>query len=95
MTPTPKRIRVIYAGDVQGVGFRFTAARLAQAFPITGFVRNLPDGTVQLEAQGSPSDLDAFRDRLAHDMTPNIQHTNQSDIPLIDEPLEQRFEILT
>ncbi|MEQ9454986.1 MAG: acylphosphatase [Phycisphaeraceae bacterium] len=95
MTLTLKRIRVIYAGDVQGVGFRFTAARLAQAFPITGFVRNLSDGTVHLEAQGSPFDLDAFLDRLAHDMAPNIQHTSQTNIPLVEKQSEQRFEILT
>ena len=94
MTTPHRRTRIIYAGHVQGVGFRFTAARLASAFPITGFVRNLPDGTVHLEAQGAPSDLNAFLDRLALEMADNIHHTDRNDISLHDDPAEQGFEIL-
>ena len=40
------RCRVIYRGRVQGVGFRYTSASIARRFPVTGYVRNLPDGTV-------------------------------------------------
>jgi acylphosphatase len=49
---------VIFIGRVQGVGFRFTAHRTAQRHQLTGFVRNLPDGTVEMLAQGSAQDID-------------------------------------
>ncbi len=52
--------RVIYEGRVQGVGFRATAARLANGFAVSGFVRNLPDRTVELVARGAEAELDAF-----------------------------------
>lgn len=86
-----ERRRIIYSGRVQGVGFRFTAHRLAQPFPVTGFVKNLHDGTVHLEAQGKPSDLDAFLDRLALDMKPNITRAHTTDCPLADS--ETAFDI--
>ena len=49
---------VIFIGRVQGVGFRFTAHRIAQRHQLTGFVRNLPDGTVEMLAQGPNRDID-------------------------------------
>ena len=49
---------VIFIGRVQGVGFRFTAHRMAQRHQLTGFVRNLPDGTVEMLAQGPAQDID-------------------------------------
>jgi acylphosphatase len=53
------RIRVIFRGDVQGVGFRYTAKRAAASYPqITGMVRNLEDGTVELQAEGPRQDID-------------------------------------
>ena len=51
---------VFYTGRVQGVGFRATAAHLARGFPITGWVKNLPDGRVELWAEGSRGDVEAF-----------------------------------
>lgn len=49
---------VIFIGRVQGVGFRFTAHRMAQRHQLTGFVRNLPDGTVEMLVQGPARDID-------------------------------------
>lgn len=49
---------IIFTGHVQGVGFRFTAHRMALRHGLTGFVRNLMDGTVEMLAQGSPEDID-------------------------------------
>ena len=46
------RARVVFRGTVQGVGFRYTARRLAAGSPTRGFVRNLLDGTVELVAEG-------------------------------------------
>jgi acylphosphatase len=55
---------VHYTGRVQGVGFRATAASIARSQPITGWVRNLPDGRVQLLAEGEEADVQAFLDAL-------------------------------
>lgn len=49
---------VIFRGQVQGVGFRYTTHRIAGRHDITGFVRNLPDGTVEMLAQGPPDEVD-------------------------------------
>jgi acylphosphatase len=51
---------VSYSGTVQGVGFRATTAHLARAYPITGWVRNLPDGRVQMLAEGPADRVEAF-----------------------------------
>ena len=52
-----------YKGRVQGVGFRFTAQRIAFRCELTGYVRNLPDGGVELFIQGHPEDIsDCMRD---------------------------------
>ena len=47
-------VRLVVHGIVQGVGFRFAAREAASACSVTGWVRNLPDGTVEVVAQGSP-----------------------------------------
>ena len=56
----------LFAGRVQGVGFRYTAKTVAAGFEITGTIRNLPDGRVELVAEGRREELDAFRAAL-HD----------------------------
>ena len=55
-----ERRRVYYRGDVQGVGFRYTTLRVAQAFQVSGFVWNLADGRVELICEGTCQELDAF-----------------------------------
>lgn len=52
--------KIHVTGRVQGVGFRWSAARQANARNITGFVKNLPDGDVYIEAEGNREQLDAF-----------------------------------
>ena len=47
-------------GRVQGVGFRWSAAKEARSRGITGYVKNLPDGSVYIEAEGSREQLDFF-----------------------------------
>jgi acylphosphatase len=51
---------VYYTGVVQGVGFRYTARRIAARFRVTGYVRNLPDGRVVLIVEGPPEEVDRF-----------------------------------
>ena len=57
---------VLFSGHVQGVGFRYTARTVAAGFEITGTIRNLPDGRVELVAEGLRDELEAFRMAL-HD----------------------------
>ena len=54
------QIHIIITGDVQGVGFRYFAVREANALGITGNVRNRPDGSVEVNAQGEKTVLDEF-----------------------------------
>lgn len=49
-----------FTGRVQGVGFRYTALQVAREFEVAGFVANLPDGRVLLEAEGALAEVDAF-----------------------------------
>ncbi len=57
-------MHVFYSGHVQGVGFRYTARQVAQGFEVTGLVRNLLDGRVELLAEGAQEELEAFREAL-------------------------------
>jgi acylphosphatase len=51
---------VYYSGEVQGVGFRMTTAMIARDHPVTGWVKNLSDGRVQLLVEGSAEAIDKF-----------------------------------
>ena len=58
MMPEEKvRRQVFYSGQVQGVFFRATTEELASDLAVTGFVRNLPDGRVELEVQGDEMEI--------------------------------------
>jgi acylphosphatase len=57
---TKQRLTVYFAGHVQGVGFRYTAHSIARRYQVTGYVHNLPDGRVELVAEGEPREVDAF-----------------------------------
>ena len=54
-------MHVLYSGKVQGVGFRYSVKSAASGFDVTGIIRNLPDGRVELVAEGERHELDAFR----------------------------------
>jgi acylphosphatase len=70
---TDVRRRVIYGGNVQGVGFRYTARELSRQFRVTGWVRNLADGSVELEAEGPAGEVERFLDAIAERLRGNIQ----------------------
>jgi acylphosphatase len=70
MTTPAHRHTVTYTGHVQGVGFRYTTHAIARGYAVAGYVRNLPDGRVELVAEGNRQEIDAYleaiRDRLAN-----------------------------
>jgi acylphosphatase len=54
-------MHIYYSGKVQGVGFRYTAKNVAAGYEVTGIVRNLADGRVELAAEGAKDELEAFQ----------------------------------
>ena len=75
--------RVLYFGRVQGVGFRYTAQRLSREYAIAGHVCNLPDGRVELAAEGPQSDVDAFLHAVDRSMAGYIQSEERETIPAL------------
>jgi acylphosphatase len=72
---------VYYSGRVQGVGFRYTAHHVAQEHDVAGFVRNLPDGRVEVKVEGSLEQVEAFLSALAQRMSGYIEETQMLEEP--------------
>ena len=72
--------RFIISGQVQGVGYRYFASRAAETCGVAGTVRNLPDGTVEVLAEGEPSSIAAFRAEL--ERGPRYGHVDR----VVEEP---------
>lgn len=85
------RIAIHYQGRVQGVGFRATTRDLARGLPLTGFVRNEPDGSVRLELQAEEATIAILRDRVRQTLGRYI--LAESAISLPDVQGEQGFLI--
>jgi acylphosphatase len=75
--------KVIYTGRVQGVGFRYSAKQVASGFDVTGWIKNLDDGTVEMQVMASdPDELDAFlADILESSLGSLIKDSEVSLIP--------------
>jgi acylphosphatase len=72
---------IIFIGSVQGVGFRFTAFNIANRYQLTGMVRNMPDRSVEMIAQGEPEDIsDCIRD-IKESFTGYIRDVKIEDAP--------------
>jgi acylphosphatase len=72
---------VHYTGDVQGVGFRATAAALAGRFAVTGWVRNLSDGRVRLLAEGPPGEVQRFLQAVREQFASHIDDERAEERP--------------
>jgi acylphosphatase len=59
------RMHIYYSGHVQGVGFRYTVKAVVSGFEVTGTIRNLADGRVELIAEGTPEELAAFQKAIS------------------------------
>lgn len=73
-----QRRNVRFRGTVQGVGFRYTACRVAAHFDVTGYVRNLPDGSVELVAEGEDREIDALLRELRDAMAGYVDRTEET-----------------
>jgi acylphosphatase len=72
-------MRIFYSGNVQGVGFRYTAKTVANGFEVNGTVRNLPDGRVELVAEGVEEELEAFRQAIRESGLAHFVHSEEID----------------
>ncbi|MFH1837659.1 MAG: acylphosphatase [Candidatus Omnitrophota bacterium] len=78
-----KRLRLIYSGNVQGVGFRFTVERIANRLGIKGFVRNLPNGTVEISCEGTDLRLKGFMEEITEQMSGYIRDLDiREEVPM-------------
>ena len=70
------RVRIFYSGRVQGVGFRYTAEKLALDLRLVGWVKNLPDGRVELVCEGSKEVLELLLKQIGESaLGPHIKKT--------------------
>ncbi|MBI2824237.1 MAG: acylphosphatase [Planctomycetia bacterium] len=79
------RREVLFDGRVQGVGFRYTARHVAGRFRVTGYVRNLADGRVQVVAEGEPAEVERFVQEVAAEMAGYIRGTQSRSLPATGE----------
>lgn len=89
---TKIRKHILFYGRVQGVGFRYYAVNKANQLGLTGWVRNLPDGTVEMEAQGCEEQIDELIIFLQNRTYIWIERLDAKSIPLIDDSkFEERY----
>ena len=89
---TKIRKHIIFYGRVQGVGFRYYAVNKANQLGLTGWVRNLLDGTVEMEVQGNEPSIDELIIFLQNRTYIWIERLDARSIPLIEEfGFEERY----
>ena len=80
-----------FYGQVQAVGFRWTAMQAAKLYGVTGWVRNEYDGSVQAELQGLPEEIDMIIQRLCQDRYIEIRSMDRKELPL--DETERGFHV--
>ena len=88
---TNVRWHILFEGEVQFVGFRYTARLLAKKLGLSGWVKNLPDGRVEVEAQGPVTDLRRFL--LQIKSQPHIHVARYTITVIGPDPTERRFSV--
>ena len=88
---TKCRWHLYLSGSVQHVGLRYTALYMCRDLGLTGWVKNLPDGRVELEIQGDVSSLRRFYVELKSQLQIHISHTDIVEIPV--QPEERAFRL--
>jgi acylphosphatase len=86
--------RVIFEGRVQGVGFRYTVKDLARGFDVSGWVKNLDDGNVELRVMGEAAEVEAFIGEIVREspVARNILNHTRERIPLMENCRGFRIE---
>lgn len=84
------RRHIIFSGYVQGVGFRYKAYYSARHYGVTGWVRNLSDGSVEMEAEGLPRDIDDMLLALEKHTWAQIDDIRCTTVPVCND---HSFEI--
>jgi acylphosphatase len=72
-----QRREILFRGRVQGVGFRYTTRHIASRFNVTGYVKNLPDGRVQLVVEGTSDEIERFVAAIAAELDRYIADTTE------------------
>ena len=70
-----------FSGRVQGVGFRYTVQNIAQQYNVHGYVKNLPDGRVELVMEGPGEQMDEVLDRVSRRMDGFIAKVDLNELP--------------
>ena len=73
--------RVLFSGRVQGVGFRYTTCDVARDFAVTGYVKNLPDGRVEMICEGPREESARFVDAVCRAMRGYVGEMHTTEIP--------------
>ena len=88
-------LQVFFEGHVQGVGFRWTVRHIAKGFDVTGWVRNLIDGRVEMQVSGEEAEARAFLDAIGQSELRGLirkQAENKLETPVKDSGFEIRHD---
>jgi len=85
-------LQTFFEGRVQGIGFRWSVKQIAKGFDVAGWVRNLPDGRVEMQASGEEAEVRAFVEAIGQsELRAHIRR--QSESVLAEPPQTHGFEI--
>jgi acylphosphatase len=88
----PRAVRLRLSGRVQGVGFRFFTLRLGRRRGLRGWVRNAPDGSVEIEVTGAAEELRAFKEELRQGPSAaRVDRIAEEELP--EPPDRETFDI--
>ena len=73
------RKQIFYSGNVQVVGFRYTALRAGRNYEVTGYVRNLADGRVEMVVEGMSGEIEALKSDIAKELGGYIKQVDEGD----------------
>ena len=88
-------LQIFYEGNVQGVGFRWSVRHLAKGFDVTGWVRNLADGRVEVQINGEEDEVRAFLEAIAQSELHGLirkQTQSQLEKPVTGHGFEIRYD---
>lgn len=87
-----ERLKINFKGRVQGVGFRFQAFRIANNLNLTGNVKNMYDGSVEVNVQGKRGNIDALIEAIKNERFIKVDSIDITKLDVVDD--EKSFEIL-